>query len=44
MNGMELDIYIPSEKTAIEYDGYAWHNNEQSRIRDDKKYLICKEN
>ena len=26
-NGYELDIYIPSKKVAIEYDGYYWHNN-----------------
>ena len=26
-NGYELDIYIPSRKTAIEYDGYFWHKN-----------------
>ena len=26
-NGYELDIYIPSQKIAIEYDGYFWHGN-----------------
>ena len=25
--GYELDIYIPSKKIAIEYDGYYWHKN-----------------
>ena len=25
--GYELDIYIPSLKIAIEYDGYFWHKN-----------------
>ena len=25
--GYELDIYIPSRKIAIEYDGYHWHKN-----------------
>ena len=25
--GMELDIYIPSYKTAIEYDGKQWHKS-----------------
>ena len=25
--GYELDIYIPSHKIAIEYDGYYWHKN-----------------
>ena len=26
LNGMELDIYIPSKKIAIEYDGLHWHS------------------
>lgn len=25
--GYELDIYIPSSKIAIEYDGFYWHKN-----------------
>lgn len=25
--GYELDIFIPSKKVAIEYDGYLWHRN-----------------
>ena len=25
--GYELDIYIPSKKVAIEYDGHLWHKN-----------------
>ena len=25
--GYELDVYIPSQKVAIEYDGYLWHKN-----------------
>ena len=25
--GYELDVYIPSKKIAIEYDGYLWHKN-----------------
>ena len=28
-NGYELDIYIPSKKIAIEYDGYFWHKNRE---------------
>lgn len=43
-SSMELDIYIPSLKTAIEYDGFSWHNNEKSKIREKKKYSICKAN
>ena len=27
--GYELDIYIPSKKIAIEYDGYYWHKNKR---------------
>jgi len=42
-NGMELDIYIPSIKVAIEYDGEAWHKQEKSE-REKKKYIICQEN
>ncbi len=36
--GFELDIYIPSIKTAIEYDGVAWHNDkhEKDSIKNDK--------
>ena len=39
-NGMELDIYIPSIKLGIEYDGEAWHksNKHSSEV---KKYKIC---
>lgn len=25
--GVELDLYIPSLRIAIEYDGYQWHHN-----------------
>ena len=42
-NGMELDVYIPSMKTGIEYDGLAWHKND-SLEKERKKYQICKEN
>lgn len=30
-NGYELDIYIPSKKIAIEYDGYIWHKNKSKK-------------
>lgn len=42
-NGMELDIYIPSMKTGIEYDGIAWHKD-NTLAKERKKYQICKEN
>ncbi len=38
--GQELDIYIPSIRTAIEYDGVYWHNNSKTDV---KKNAICKE-
>lgn len=38
--GYELDIYIPSKKIAIEYDGGLWHKN---RIKNDlEKNSKCK--
>ena len=36
----ELDIYIPSYKTAIEYDGEAWHKNDKLK-REQEKYKLC---
>ena len=41
--GIELDIYIPSIKTAVEYDGEVWHNSEKRKKNDEKKNAICKE-
>ena len=38
---LELDIYIPSIKTAIEYDGERWHRNIE---KDLKKDLMCEKN
>lgn len=40
-NGMELDIFIPSIKTGIEYDGVFWHD-QSALSREEKKYQICK--
>ena len=38
--GYELDVYIPSHKIAIEYDGYYWHKN---KIREDlEKNYRCR--
>ena len=37
----ELDIYIPSLKLAIEYDGHNWHKNPKSDLIKDE---ICNEN
>lgn len=41
--GIELDIFIPSAMTAIEYDGEAWHHSERKIKNDEKKNSICKE-
>jgi len=38
--GYELDIYIPSQKIAIEYDGYLWHKNKAQK--DIEKNIKCK--
>ncbi len=41
---MELDIYIPTIRIGIEYDGIFWHNDEDSLLREQAKYRICKAN
>jgi hypothetical protein len=35
IDGIECDIYLPSLKTAVEYDGYRWHKGNEKR--DSKK-------
>ena len=39
---MELDIYIPSIRLGIEFDGANWHNSAEQLEREKKKYAICK--
>ena len=39
--GFELDVFIPSEKTGIEYDGQQWH---QDKKKDEEKNRKCREN
>ena len=39
----ELDIYIPSRKIGIEYDGKHWHNSKETRTREINKYKKCGE-
>ncbi len=39
----ELDIYIPSIRCAIEYDGEAWHKKDKF-LREQRKYILCKNN
>lgn len=38
---MEFDIYIPTAKIAIEYDGANWHRTENEHKRELKKYALC---
>lgn len=41
LDGKEIDIYIPSLKIGIEYDGYTWHQDDN---RDIIKDQLCKKN
>ena len=41
-SSMELDIYIPSIKFAVEYDGASFHKTESAHNREKKKYQLCK--
>ena len=43
-NGVELDIYIPTLKIAIEYDGAYFHSTAGSAEREEKKDNFCAEN
>lgn len=43
-NGMELDIYVPSIRVGIEFDGAAWHNSEEIHQKERVKYQICQKN
>lgn len=44
ITSMEFDIYIPTKKIAIEYDGAHWHRTYEEHTREIKKYNFCKEN
>lgn len=43
-HGMELDIYIPSIRIGIEYDGYNWHKTAEQHKNERRKYEICQAN
>ena len=42
--GFEIDIYIPSIKTAIEYDGAYYHKTKNLLKKDNEKGVLCYEN
>lgn len=42
--GIEFDIYIPSLRVAIEYDGAVWHKKERTIDRDSNKNIFCQTN
>ena len=39
---LELDIFIPSWKLGIEYDGKYSHSSQDAKEREQRKYKICK--
>lgn len=41
-NKMELDIFIPSIKVGIEYDGSRWHKSSESVEKEKHKFNLCK--
>lgn len=43
IEGHELDIYIPSEKIAIEYDGIYYHSSKEAKDREKRKNVFCTE-
>ena len=40
---MELDIYIPSQNIAVEYDGVHWHDSANAIEREKRKNMLCRE-
>ena len=41
-NGMELDVYVPSLRIGVEYDGANWHKD-SGLDHERNKYRLCKE-
>ena len=39
--GIELDIYIPSMNSAVEYDGFFWHKSKEKTLLDREKNALC---
>lgn len=44
MNGLELDLYDPMSKTALEYHGVAWHCGDRDRGLQKTKADLCEAN
>ena len=42
--GFELDIFIPTIKTGIEYDGVYFHSENKKGMSDNEKELLCAKN
>jgi hypothetical protein len=42
--GFEFDVYIPSLKVAIEYDGATWHKKARTVNKDIEKNNFCRDN
>lgn len=40
----ELDIYLPDERAAVEYDGIEWHKRDDKGKNDEIKNKLCEEN
>lgn len=43
LEGLELDILLPNEKIAIEYNGLRFHSSKEKQKRNDLKHQLCKE-
>jgi hypothetical protein len=41
LDGLELDIYYPDLKIAVEYQGDYWHTLPMALIRDKRKRMLC---
>lgn len=42
-NRLELDVFIPTKRIGIEYDGKHWHKGDVSNKREVEKYNLCRE-
>lgn len=42
LDNSEIDIYIPSKRIGIEYDGKHWHSGSYSETKEKNKYFLLK--